>query len=241
MLNGDIIMVDLNTLNEFRDVNLEKEIFGTRGDSENGVFRLNYKCLPYFIIASTGDGWEHVSISTHNQTPSWKLMCKIKNMFFNEDEIVVQYHPREKDYINIHEHCLHLWRPLNEKLPLPSEYIEDINSQNGKTELMFLDKEKYKIVNSSDDEWKKISITSKKTTPSWDLMCQIKNKYWNKDKVAVQYILPSTNPDSHCLTIYEPLLEHLPTPPTYMIGFRDDEEIENHYKNLEDKTQTNTL
>ena len=46
-------------------------------------------------------------------------MCYIKDLFFDKDEIVIQYHPAEKDYVNIHPNTLHMWRPHKKKIPVP--------------------------------------------------------------------------------------------------------------------------
>lgn len=63
--------------------------------------------------------WEHVSVSTKTRCPTWKEMCWIKELFFEDEEVVIQYHPRKSDYVNQHPFCLHMWRPLNAELPLP--------------------------------------------------------------------------------------------------------------------------
>lgn len=63
--------------------------------------------------------WEHLSVSMPNKTPSWDQMCEMKNIFWEENEVCVQYHPRKKDYVNVHHHCLHIWRPIKEQLPTP--------------------------------------------------------------------------------------------------------------------------
>ena len=39
------------------------------------------------VIASWGGGWEHVSVCPENRTPNWDEMCKIKDMFWNDDEV----------------------------------------------------------------------------------------------------------------------------------------------------------
>lgn len=54
--------------------------------------------------------WEHVSVSTHRRTPNWREMCFVKDLFWGEDETVIQFHPPKSEYVNNHEHCLHLWR-----------------------------------------------------------------------------------------------------------------------------------
>lgn len=87
----------------------------------NGAFRiycpLTKKVL--FVIVSDGEGWDHVSVSMKNRTPAWIEMCFIKDIFWSKDEVVIQYHPREVDYINVHEHCLHMWRSQSEIMPKP--------------------------------------------------------------------------------------------------------------------------
>lgn len=73
------------------------------------------------VIWSNGGGWEHVSISPFNKslTPDWDDMCRLKDMFFYDNETVVQYHPKKSEYVNNVPNCLHLWRPINEVMPTP--------------------------------------------------------------------------------------------------------------------------
>lgn len=74
------------------------------------------------VIASEGDGWDHVSVSRADRVPTWDEMCFIKRQFFSHDECVIQYHPPESEYVNTHPNVLHLWRPQNEKIPMPPRY-----------------------------------------------------------------------------------------------------------------------
>ena len=54
---------------------------------------------------STGGGWDHVSVCPYNRrTPTWDEMCAVKDMFFRDDEVVVQYHPAKSEYVNIDEY-----------------------------------------------------------------------------------------------------------------------------------------
>ena len=46
-------------------------------------------------------------------------MCILKDIFFNEDDTVVQYHPAKSEYVNNVPNCLHLWRPINDVMPTP--------------------------------------------------------------------------------------------------------------------------
>lgn len=107
-------MKNLTYLNEHR-VSLQ----GDYGDEFNGAFRLKIKGEDYVVIAGCGEGWDHVSISSKHKIPSWTTMCILKDMFFEEDEVVMQLHPKKIDHVNLHPRCLHLWRPHNEEIPLP--------------------------------------------------------------------------------------------------------------------------
>lgn len=66
------------------------------------------------IIASDGGGWDHVSVSLATRCPTWEEMCWVKRLFFEPDEVVMQLHPAETDYVNNHKFCLHLWRPQSQ-------------------------------------------------------------------------------------------------------------------------------
>jgi len=63
--------------------------------------------------------WDHVSISREDRTPTWAEMCYIKDMFFEPTECVMQLHPPRSEHINVHDYCLHLWRPTNTEIPKP--------------------------------------------------------------------------------------------------------------------------
>lgn len=57
-------------------------------------------------------GWEHVSVSFKERTPTWDEMCVVKDVFWTEDETCIQYHPARREYVNMVEHCLHIWRKV---------------------------------------------------------------------------------------------------------------------------------
>ena len=71
------------------------------------------------FVFSFGGGWEHLSVSTPNRTPSWDEMQKMKEIFWKDDEVCMQLHPRKEYYVNNHPHCLHIWKPINKKIPTP--------------------------------------------------------------------------------------------------------------------------
>lgn len=70
-------------------------------------------------MASDQCGWEHVSVSRTDRCPTWAEMCQVKDIFWDQDDCVIQYHPPKNDYVNNHPWCLHLWRPIGIELPKP--------------------------------------------------------------------------------------------------------------------------
>lgn len=119
-------MKNLDYLEQYRIKNRELSLCGIQGDSHNGIFRVYVDGRGYNVIASDGGGWDHVSVTPTNSKrgcPSWDAMCAIKDMFFEKDEMAIEYHPAEADYLNFHPLCLHLWRPQNTTIPMPPKYM----------------------------------------------------------------------------------------------------------------------
>lgn len=92
-----------------------------------------------YIIATCGfddievsKDWEHVSVrgvksigmnQVKNLTPSWDEMCFVKNLFWEPEDLVVQYHPKKSEYINMHPNVLHLWRFKPSDIPTPPKIL----------------------------------------------------------------------------------------------------------------------
>lgn len=95
----------------------------------NGLFQfyIGDSAAKVKVIASDGEGWQHVSVSLHdhpNKTPSWALMCFVKDLFWEPEDVVVQFHPRKSEYVNHHPGCLHLWRCIDgREFPTPPTYM----------------------------------------------------------------------------------------------------------------------
>jgi hypothetical protein len=100
---------------------------GTRFDGNNGAFDLESPEPGWRLAcaASDGEGWEHVSVHAYNtirtkqRVPRWMEMCYVKRLFWDGDDVVMQLHPAESDYVNAHPHVLHLWRPTDVAIPTP--------------------------------------------------------------------------------------------------------------------------
>lgn len=97
-------------------------------DGGTGVF-INGNLKGATVIWSYAGGWEHVSICLKNRCPDWDEMCVVKNMFWGEDEAVIQLHPPKANYVNNMKNCLHLWKPIERysgKIPLPPDVLVGI-------------------------------------------------------------------------------------------------------------------
>ena len=82
-------------------------------NGNNGCFAIPLKHgQAVMVIASDGAGWEHVSVSRRDRCPTWDEMCQVKDMFWDQEDCVVQFHPPRSEYVNFHPYCLHLWRPI---------------------------------------------------------------------------------------------------------------------------------
>lgn len=70
-----------------------------------------------FFIASWVMDWEHISVSQGNKIPSWDEMCLARDIFWNDNECVIQY---------MHENnnnTMHLWRPVGADIPVPPKIL----------------------------------------------------------------------------------------------------------------------
>lgn len=86
----------------------------------NGVFIFKYIGIEVRCLASDGMGWEHVSVSLEkNESPSWRIMCYVKDLFWDKEDTVIQFHPAKSEYVKVHPYCLHLWRPIGVEIPKP--------------------------------------------------------------------------------------------------------------------------
>lgn len=114
------------------------ELRSYMSDGNNGMFLIpHYRIGNYLIrcVACDELGWEHVSVTVApnnkaaTRCPTWEEMCWVKDQFWNKDQVVIQYHPAEKDYVSEHDYCLHLWRPKNAQLPTPPTLMVGVKSK----------------------------------------------------------------------------------------------------------------
>lgn len=98
----------------------------------NGYFTLPSPSPGWeLIVVASDEGlngsipWEHVSVSAIRKKPpalripNWTEMCFVKDIFWDGEDVVIQYHPRKSEYVNQHPGVLHMWRPVGVELPTP--------------------------------------------------------------------------------------------------------------------------
>lgn len=74
-------------------------------------------------------GWEHVSVSLPNRCPNWPEMCFVKELFWDDEECVIQFHPPKSEYVNNHPYCLHMWRDLVSPPRMPSSHFVGVKDK----------------------------------------------------------------------------------------------------------------
>ncbi len=99
------------------------------------------------VVCSNGAGWEHVSVSPLKARiiPTWDDMCKIKDMFWSDDEAVIQIHPVKDQYVNNKPNWLHLWRCTYKEMVLPPSVLVGVRKGQSEAEVIREIKEAYAL------------------------------------------------------------------------------------------------
>lgn len=101
----------------------------TSADGMNGAFMIPVRGCVVGVVVSNGRDWEeerlplpkweHVSVSLKGRIPLWYEMQAVKDLFWEPEELAVQFHVPKADHINVNENVLHLWRPVGIEIPVP--------------------------------------------------------------------------------------------------------------------------
>lgn len=95
------------------DWNIKGELVPVTGSNMLSCIVKHKGVKLFCVIGENEDGWEHVSVSRDDcKPPTWEQMCRAKDTFWNEEEVVVQFHPRKSEYVDLFE-MLHMWRPVS--------------------------------------------------------------------------------------------------------------------------------
>ena len=104
----------------------------TSADGNNGAFDIESPEPGWrlALICSDGIGWEHVSVHANRgrrlRTPNWREMSYVKDLCWDDEDVVMQLHPRRSEYVNNHPNVLHLWRPTAREIPTPPSFTVGI-------------------------------------------------------------------------------------------------------------------
>ena len=113
-------MIRLSVLEKYRIKDRVSYAYGEPGCDLGGAFCVSGKGgAKLNVIASSGEGWDHVSVSLPHRCPTWDEMETVKRLFFKPDETAMQLHVPVAAHISVHTYCLHLWRPHDVAIPLP--------------------------------------------------------------------------------------------------------------------------
>lgn len=93
----------------FRKESIYLQLYA-RAAMQGGIITLSNGHRGTFVMGRDEGGLEHVSVQLQRKLPTWEEMCEIKDIFWENEEMVVQIHPRKSEYVNITD-ALHLWRP----------------------------------------------------------------------------------------------------------------------------------
>ncbi len=117
----------LKNMSKRKTHNMAKTLCSTNAEGNQGVFIIphtnpkNRRTINLSVMCSSDDQWEHCSVLVEGKkrTPTWEEMCFIKDMFWDDHDVVVQYHPAKKDYVNNANFTLHLFRSVTTQFPTP--------------------------------------------------------------------------------------------------------------------------
>ncbi len=126
-------MKNLEEIRQTRNLFIKAE---TLNDGMGGYYYDSISGKNLNFIFSYQLGWEHLSVSMPSRTPTWEQMCRMKDIFWNKDEACVEYHPKEEDYVNMHPHCLHIWRSTEEYLPIPPHILVGFKNKEEQEEFL---------------------------------------------------------------------------------------------------------
>lgn len=114
----------MRNLNELKQYRVDHPF--VKSSPYSGAFKVYVNGRSFMVVASIDNCgpsgmMEHISVTMKNQKrcPTWEEMAAIKDMFFLPEEECVQYHPKHSEYVNLHEFCLHIWRPVDGRLQMP--------------------------------------------------------------------------------------------------------------------------
>ncbi len=78
----------------------------------------------------------------------------------------------------------------------------------------------FSVIASDALDWEHISVSTKKSTPTWDDMCFFKNLFWDVEDCVLQLHPPQedyVNTCTHCLHLWRHAFNEVQLPPTMLM------------------------
>lgn len=110
----------------FRKESIYLQLYA-RAAMQGGIITLSNGHRGTFVMGRDEGGLEHVSVQLQRKLPTWEEMCEVKDIFWENEEMVVQIHPRKSEYVNITD-ALHLCRPKDGDWSRMNKEAEDESS-----------------------------------------------------------------------------------------------------------------
>jgi len=63
------------------------------------------------LVITKDNGLHHLSISRKDRLPNYEEMKTARYQFLSDIDYMVQIFPPTRDFVNVHQFCLHLWEP----------------------------------------------------------------------------------------------------------------------------------
>lgn len=153
----------------------------------NLIYGNNEELGQGIVLNFSDEDWEHLCFGIEEpnvRVPTYEEMCNAKDIFWYDNEITIQVHPKECDYVNIYE-MLHLWR--NKRISEKNEKMLRTKIENAYKHSQQLQNDSTQYIIDFKDNIKKLFIYCGEKWFSWDEICKAKQKYFGKNKAAIQF------------------------------------------------------
>lgn len=96
-----------------------------KNDESGGIGVVEFGKFKGNVIWGRAEGgeYDHVSVASPKRIPTWEELCKIKDMFFEDEEECYQVFPKKSEYVNVHKNCMHIWRDIKPTVRLEKDGV----------------------------------------------------------------------------------------------------------------------
>lgn len=80
------------------------------------------------------------------------------------------------------------------------------------------------VITSNGEGWEHLSVVLERGLPTWDMMQQLKELFWEPEDCVIQIHAPRSqhvNNHSRCLHLWRCTKYSMPMPETWMVGYRE--------------------